>query len=109
MTQVVNLTEAAVFHIQKAIEKRGAGIGIRFGIKKVGCTGYAYVTEYVDQPIAPALEQIFEGFTVFIKPEDERFVTGLMIDYTRKGFQEGFQFNNPNEKARCGCGSSFSM
>lgn len=106
---MINLTDAAVSHIRKALNKRGSGIGIRFGVKQVGCSGYAYVTEYIDQPFAPSIEQDFDGFTVFVKPEDEKFIAGLVIDYARKGFQESFQFNNPNEKARCGCGESFSV
>jgi len=104
---MINLTSAAETHIRKALLKQGA-IGIRFGVKQVGCSGYAYTTEYITEPIS-AVEQQFAGFSVFIKEEDRKYLTGLTVDFVRKGFQESFQFINPNEKARCGCGESFAV
>lgn len=105
----VSLTESAARQIKKQLEKRGKGIGLKLGVKKSGCSGYAYVLDYAD-----ALEEtdaVFEGFGVkVIVPEDAlELVNGIELDYRREGINEAFQFNNPNVKGTCGCGESFSV
>ncbi|MFZ2311042.1 MAG: iron-sulfur cluster assembly accessory protein [Methylobacter sp.] len=105
----VSLTENAARQIKKQLEKRGKGIGLKLGVKKSGCSGYAYALDYADT--LNEGDAVFENFGVkVIVPEaDMEFVDGIELDYRREGINEAFQFNNPNVKGTCGCGESFSV
>ena len=105
----VTLTESAARQIKKQLEKRGKGIGLKLGVRKSGCSGYAYALDYAD--MLNENDAVFEDFGVkVIVPEsDLEFVDGIELDYRREGINEAFQFNNPNVKGTCGCGESFSV
>lgn len=105
----VSLTESAARQIQKQLEKRGKGIGLKLGIKKSGCSGYAYALDYADA--LAENDAVFENFGVkiIVQEADLPVVDGIEIDYRREGINAAFQFNNPNAKATCGCGESFSV
>lgn len=105
----IQLTENAARQIEKQLSKRGFGVGLRLGVKKSGCSGYAYVLDYADE-IAPD-ERAFEqfGVKVLVREEDLPALDGILLDYTREGVSEAFRFNNPNVKATCGCGESFAV
>ncbi|WP_420225149.1 iron-sulfur cluster assembly protein IscA [Pigmentiphaga litoralis] len=105
----VLLTESAARHVSRYLQKRGKGIGLRLGVRTTGCSGLAYKLEYVDES-APE-DQVFEsqGVKVFVDPKSLPYLAGVELDYTREGLNEGFKFNNPNEKASCGCGESFTV
>ena len=106
---MITVTNTASNRIRRNLEKRGKGMGIRLGVKTTGCSGLAYVLEYVDElsPADTAFEQ--DGFVVVVDPKSLLVMDGLEIDYVRQGLNEGFEFNNPNEKDRCGCGESFRV
>ena len=106
---MITLTERAAHRIHTTLEKRGRGQGIRLGIRTTGCSGLAYVLEYVDTPNVE--DQCIEcmGCKLFIDPKSILYFTGMKIDYVRNGLNEGFEFNNPNERDRCGCGESFRI
>lgn len=107
---MITLTEAAVQHTKEFLEKRGKGIGIRIGTKRNGCSGLAYVLEYVDQEPEEFIFQFDnDGIKVFVDPKDYVYLNGLKMDYVKKGLNQGFEFTNPNESGRCGCGESFSV
>lgn len=105
----ITLTQKAADHISKHIEKHGQAIGLRLGVKTTGCSGLAYNLEYVEQ--SQDNDQVFEqlGVKIFIDPKSMPFVDGTQVDYGREGLNEGFRFSNPNEKASCGCGESFTV
>jgi iron-sulfur cluster assembly protein len=105
----VSLTESAARQIQKQLEKRGKGIGLKLGIKKSGCSGYAYALDYADALTENDI--VFEDFGVkiIVQEADLPVIDGIEIDYRREGINAAFQFNNPNAKATCGCGESFSV
>ncbi|AZG08650.1 iron-sulfur cluster assembly protein IscA [Pigmentiphaga sp. H8] len=105
----VTLTERAARHVSRYLQKRGKGIGLRLGVRTTGCSGLAYKLEYVDE--AQAEDQVFEsqGVKVYIDPKSLPYLAGTELDYAREGLNEGFKFNNPNEKASCGCGESFTV
>ena len=100
----VSMTEAAAKHVSQFLEKRGKGIGLRVGVKTSGCSGMAYKLEFAD--VLEPDDQVFDshGIKVIVDPKSL-----VYIDGTREGIQEGFKFNNPNEKDHCGCGKSFSV
>lgn len=105
----ITLTEKAARHVTRFMERRGTGIGLRFGVRTTGCSGMAYKLEYVDE-IAPD-DQIFEshGVKVFVDPKSLTYIDGTELDFAREGLNEGFKFNNPNVKDECGCGESFRI
>jgi iron-sulfur cluster assembly protein len=105
----ITLTEKAARHIARYIERRGKGLGLRFGVRTTGCSGMAYKLEYVDD-IAPD-DQVFEshGVKVFVDPKSLAYIDGTELDFAREGLNEGFKFNNPNVKDECGCGESFRV
>jgi iron-sulfur cluster assembly protein len=105
----VTLTEKAARHVQRYIEKRGKGVGLRFGVRTTGCSGLAYKLEYVDATTDD--DQVFEshGVKVFVDPKSLVYIDGTELDFVREGLNEGFKFNNPNVKDECGCGESFRV
>lgn len=105
----VTLTESAANHVAKYLEKRGRGIGLRLGVQTSGCSGMSYKLEFADA--LEADDQVFESFgiKVIVDPKSLVYIDGTELDYRREGLQEGFKFQNPNEKDHCGCGKSFSV
>ena len=105
----VTLTDAAARHVNRYLAKRGKGVGVRLGVKTTGCSGLAYKLEYVDE-IAPE-DVVFEdhGVKVLVAPNSLASIDGTQLDFVREGLNEGFKFNNPNERDRCGCGESFRV
>ncbi len=105
----ITLTEAAATHIRKVIDKRGAGEGLRLGVRKSGCSGMAYVLDYADS-VGPE-DQVFEshGAKLIVDARSLAYIEGTEIDFRREGLNEGFKFINPNVKDECGCGESFSV
>jgi iron-sulfur cluster assembly protein len=105
----IQLTENAAKQIAKQLAKRGGGVGLRLGVRKSGCSGYAYLLDYADEVTQD--EQVFEqfGVKVLVRAEDLPVLQGIQLDYTREGISEAFRFHNPNVKATCGCGESFAV
>ncbi len=106
---MISLTDAAARKITQTLARRGHGEGIRLGVKTTGCSGLAYVLEYVYTPLPE--DQCFDcaGCKIFVDPKSCVYLQGMTVDYVRQGLNEGFQFNNPNERDRCGCGESFRV
>lgn len=105
----ISITQQAAQHILRHLEKRGKGVGMRVGVKASGCSGYSYQLEFVDQP--QSQDNIFEQFgaKIFVANDSLPYLDGMQLDYAREGINEGFRFNNPNQKAACGCGESFTV
>ena len=107
---MISVTDTAAARIKRALEKRGSGQGIQVGVKTTGCSGLAYVLEYVDNPNLHCVQHYdTNGVRVFVDPKNLPYVDGMIIDYVRQGLNEGFEFRNPNERDRCGCGESFRV
>jgi iron-sulfur cluster assembly protein len=105
----VSLTPAAAQRVRSFIANRGRGVGLRLGVKKTGCSGYAYVVNYADEVTAG--DVVFEdaGVKVIVDAESLRLVDGTEIDFVRQGLNEAFRFRNPNVRGECGCGESFNV
>lgn len=106
---MITVTETASKKIQQTIQKRGKGLGIRVGVKTTGCSGLAYVLEYVDNPNEHDMKIDCNGCSLFVDPKSSAYIQGMTVDYVRSGLNEGFEFSNPNERDRCGCGESFRV
>ncbi len=106
---MIHLTERAAKHVHDFLLNRGKGEGIKVGIKTSGCSGLAYVLEFVDQP--DPVDEVFDSFgvKVFVDPKSLVYIEGLEMDYVKNGLNEGFEFQNPNQKGECGCGESFTV
>jgi len=105
----ITLTETAANRVQAFLQNRGKGVGLRLGVKTSGCSGMAYIMEFADD-IQPE-DKVFEdrGVKVIIDAKSLIYLDGTEVDYTKEGLNEGFKFNNPNEKDPCGCGESFTV
>ena len=107
---MISLTDAAKKKIQKLVELKGYA-GIRLAVKTTGCSGLAYVLEYVKQyePDAATINYAQNEFCVLVDKKHDVYLSGTQVDYVRQGLNEGFEFTNPNERDRCGCGESFRV
>jgi iron-sulfur cluster assembly protein len=104
----ITVTEKAAKHIRSALAKKG-GVGLRFGVRKVGCSGFAYTFDYAQE--VSAEDRLFQSndVTVVVDRNSLEFVDGSVLDYVREGLNESFKVDNPKAKAMCGCGESFSI
>lgn len=105
----ITITEKAAEHIKKSLAQRGSGEGLRLGVRTSGCSGMAYVLEFIDE--IGSEDQVFEnyGVKIVVDPKSMVYMDGTELDFTREGLNEGFKFNNPNVKDECGCGESFTI
>ena len=105
----VTLTSSAASRVEKYLENRGKGVGLRLGVKTTGCSGMAYTLEFVDE-MHPE-DRIFEshGVKILVDPKSLVYIDGTELDFAKEGLNEGFKFNNPNVKDECGCGESFTV
>jgi len=105
----IKLTESAADRVRSFLESRGHGVGLRLGIRKTGCSGYAYVVNYADE--IGEDDHVFDslGVKVVVDPASLPLIDGTEVDFVRHGLSEAFRFRNPNVKGECGCGESFSV
>jgi iron-sulfur cluster assembly protein len=105
----ITLTDAAADRVKSFLEKRGKGLGLRLGVRTSGCSGMAYVLEFVDELHEGDLVFEDHGVKVIVDPKSMVYMDGTELDFAREGLNEGFKFNNPNVKDECGCGESFNV
>lgn len=104
----LSITQPAAERVKAFLDNRGKGVGVRLGVKTSGCSGMAYVIEFVDE-VNDGEDVLFEDndVTIVVDKKSLVYLDGTIIDYTKEGLNEGFKFTNPNESDRCGCGESF--
>ncbi len=105
----ISLTSNAATRVRTYLEKRGSGVGLRLGVRKSGCNGWAYTIDYADavQPHDVVFDDA--GVKVIVDAESLELIDGTEIDFVKDGLNEAFKFRNPNVKGECGCGESFSV
>jgi len=108
---MITVTDKAKTKITEMLAKRGKGVGIRLGVRTTGCSGLAYTIEYVDKyESEPGVTNFAQPeFVVLVDAKSLAYLDGLTVDWVRNGLNEGFDFTNPNERDRCGCGESFRV
>lgn len=106
---MISLTEAAAQKVKQSLDARGKGLGIKIGVKTSGCSGMSYVLEFVDQLDTDNVEYKCHDVSIFTTTKDLVYIDGLQMDWKRNGLNEGFEFVNPNESGKCGCGESFTI
>ncbi len=106
----ITMTDAAASRVKAFLKNRGSGIGLRLGVKTNGCSGLAYVLEFVDE-LDQEADTVFDDHDVKVIVDKKSLVylDGTELDYAKEGLNEGFKFNNPNQSGECGCGESFTV
>ncbi|SMY38268.1 Iron-binding protein IscA [Photobacterium malacitanum] len=105
----ITITEAAASRVSSFLANRGKGIGLRLGVRTSGCSGMAYILEFVDN--LDEGDQVFEeqGVKIIVDAKSLVYLDGTELDFAKEGLNEGFKFNNPNVSSECGCGESFNV
>jgi iron-sulfur cluster assembly protein len=108
---MITVTDTASKKIKDLLKRRGKGLGIRIGVKTTGCSGLAYTLEFVDDYTAEVGVTNFAhpDFVILADAKALAYVNDMVVDWVRNGLNEGFDFKNPNERDRCGCGESFRV
>ena len=105
----ISLTHAAADRVRHFIAERGHGVGLRLGVRKTGCSGFAYVVNYADEVLGNDRVFASQGVQVLVDADSLALIDGTEIDFVRHGLNEAFRFRNPNVRGECGCGESFSV
>jgi len=105
----VTMTAAALERVKSFLANRGKGFGLRLGIKTTGCSGLAYVLEFVDEPNEDDSVFDIDDVNIIIDGKSLVYLEGIQLDFVKEGLNEGFKFTNPNAKGECGCGESFNV
>ena len=105
----VSLTNSAAQRVRQYLIKRGHGLGLRVGVKRTGCSGWAYLIDYADS--LDDGDVVFEDadVKVIVDQKSLKLIDGTEVDFVKDGLNEAFKFRNPNSKGECGCGESFSV
>lgn len=106
----IELTDAAMSHVKSYLDKQGDCLGIRFSVKKTGCSGLSYVIDYVKQPEDDdVVQELIGDYILCVDKKSFPFLQGMRVDYVIEGLNHKFKFNNPNQTGQCGCGESFTV
>ena len=105
----ISLTPAAADRVRQFLAARGQGLGLRLGVRKTGCSGFAYVVNYADETQPDDLVFEDQGVRVYVDRESLALIDGTEVDFVKQGLNEAFKFRNPNIKGECGCGESFTV
>lgn len=110
-SQELNFSEKAISHFTSSLRNRGKGHGVRIGVKEAGCSGFEYFFEYVDTQQPANNDFIFDrgDCKIYVDQESLNYLRGSLVDYSEDGLNQGIKFHNPNAKAVCGCGESFTI
>lgn len=106
----ITMTDTAAARVKSFLDNRGHGIGLRLGVKTNGCSGLAYMLEFVDE-LDEDMDTVFidHDIKVIVDKKSLIYLEGTQLDFEKEGLNEGFVFNNPNKKGECGCGESFTV
>jgi iron-sulfur cluster assembly protein len=105
----ISLTSSAADRVRGYLDKRGHGVGLRIGIKRTGCSGYAYTIDYADAVDEDDIVFEDQGVSVIVDQESLQLIDGTEVDFIKQGLNEAFKFKNPNAAGECGCGESFNI
>jgi len=105
----ISLTLSAAERVRSYLQRRGHGVGLRLGVRKTGCSGFAYVIDYADDVADQDVVFDQHGVKLIVDPDSLSLIDGTEVDFVKEGINEAFKFRNPNVKGECGCGESFSV
>ena len=105
----ITLTDNAAQRMTDFLANRGSGLGVRLSVQTTGCSGLGYNMEFVDKLNEDDTLFNDKGVQLIIDAKSLIYIDGTEVDFQKDGLNEGFEFNNPNSKAECGCGESFTV
>jgi iron-sulfur cluster assembly protein len=105
----ISLTPSAAERVKTFLVTRGHGVGLKLGVRKTGCSGFAYVINYADEVLPQDLVFEDHGVKVYVDPDSLKLIDGTTVDFVKQGLNEAFRFQNPNVRGECGCGESFNV
>jgi len=105
----ITLTESAADRVRSYLDNRGGGLGLRLGVKKTGCSGFAYVVNFADEIRSDDVIFETDGLKIVVDNDALEYIDGTEVDFVKEGLNEAFKFRNPNAKGECGCGESFNV
>lgn len=105
----ITMTPAASQRVKTFLTNRGKGLGLRLGVKTTGCSGLAYVLEFVDELTEGDEVFAIDDVNIIVDGKSLVYLDGTELDFVKEGLNEGFKFTNPNAKGECGCGESFNV
>jgi iron-sulfur cluster assembly protein len=107
-SMTIRLTATAVERVKRFLAEQPDTLGLRFGVKRTGCSGWAYRVDMAREQAEN--DRVFEqdGVRVLVDPDSLTLVDGTEIDFVKQGLNQQFVFRNPNAAAECGCGESFT-
>lgn len=109
-TPEITISDAAMQHVLAYLNKHPGHAGIRFSVKKTGCSGLSYVVDFVEAPAqGDLLMPLVNEYILCIDKASYPFLKNMQVDYVKQGLNYKFVFNNPNQTGQCGCGESFTI
>lgn len=105
----ISISDSAAQRVSAFLNNRGKGLGLRLGVRTSGCSGMAYILEFVDGMNDDDIVFEDKGVKVIIDGKSMVYLDGTELDFVKEGLNEGFKFNNPNVSSECGCGESFNV
>lgn len=108
-SMTITITPAANERMRQFLASTPAAAGVRFGVKRTGCSGFAYVVDLADSVTADDQTVDVDGVRLIVDPKSLPLVDGTVIDFQRQGLNASFVFHNPNATGECGCGESFTV
>ncbi|HEN3454819.1 TPA: iron-sulfur cluster assembly protein IscA [Yersinia enterocolitica] len=105
----ISISDSAAQRVSAFLNNRGKGFGLRLGVRTSGCSGMAYILEFVDEMNDDDIVFEDKGVKVIIDGKSMVYLDGTELDFVKEGLNEGFKFNNPNVSSECGCGESFNV
>jgi iron-sulfur cluster assembly protein len=105
----IELTPAASARMRDFLGRHPDASGVRFGIKRTGCSGFGYTVDLAGEVTDTDKIFDFDGIRLVVDAKALPFVDGTRIDYAREGLNASFVFHNPNATGECGCGESFTV
>lgn len=105
----IQITPSAQRRMREFLARRPDAVGVRFGVKPKGCSGYGYVVELADAAASGDTTVQVEGIPLIVDTKCLPLIDGTVIDFQRQGLNTQFVFDNPNAKGGCGCGESFTV
>lgn len=105
----IQITPTANQRMHEFLDRNPAAAGVRFGVRRTGCSGFAYVVELAETVADADTTVTVDGIPLVVDAKSLPLVDGTVIDFARQGLNAAFVFHNPNATGACGCGESFSV
>lgn len=105
----IQITPTARERMQSFLQRHPDAPGVRFGVRRTGCSGFGYVIELAEERRDDDQTLQVDGVPLIVDARSQPLVDGTVIDFQRQGLNTHFVFHNPNATGECGCGESFTV